>query len=389
MCFSSNIIKEIVDYAICDYLGPGQTIVFYEGNTQNERRIGLDDYLGASDNIESQMMLLDKIVLYSNKYLNSAEGMREEILFSTFWTNIDIANYTTPEEWQKSYSHLLERMENIVRVFLGILKPDLDTSKKTMLDFTHENICYILTGNAADIVDFRDMINTVRRYRNGTLHGKIALIPDDESTKLVPQEVVGYRIGSPAYKKKQIENYKTIIQLCVSLILSIIRYNQATLDTFLSHYDLNESAESNQEQNFDIETDFFIPYINNLRRRAESAISSHNIAIGAKNDTTQIIDIRAQKISEREQENESRNEDLLTCSFIQGLDNQSIKFCVLLGQPGAGKSTAMFSTVAQYCQQWKSSDESILPIHIPLCAVREDAHLRDILIQGLISLPYI
>lgn len=74
MCFSSNIIKEIVDYAICDYLGPGQTIVFYEGNTQNERRIGLDDYLGASDNIESQMMLLDKIVLYSNKYLNSAEG---------------------------------------------------------------------------------------------------------------------------------------------------------------------------------------------------------------------------------------------------------------------------------------------------------------------------
>lgn len=315
--------------------------------------------------------------------------MREEILFSTFWTNIDIANYTTPEEWQKSYSHLLERMENIVRVFLGILKPDLDTSKKTMLDFTHENICYILTGNAADIVDFRDMINTVRRYRNGTLHGKIALIPDDESTKLVPQEVVGYRIGSPAYKKKQIENYKTIIQLCVSLILSIIRYNQATLDTFLSHYDLNESAESNQEQNFDIETDFFIPYINNLRRRAESAISSHNIAIGAKNDTTQIIDIRAQKISEREQENESRNEDLLTCSFIQGLDNQSIKFCVLLGQPGAGKSTAMFSTVAQYCQQWKSSDESILPIHIPLCAVREDAHLRDILIQGLISLPYI
>ena len=145
MCFSSNIIKEIVDYAICDYLGPGQTIVFYKGNTQNERRIGLDDYLGASDNIESQMMLLDKIVLYSNKYLNSAEGMREEILFSTFWTNIDIANYTTPEEWQKSYSHLLERMENIVRVFLGILKPDLDTSKKTMLDFTHENICYILT----------------------------------------------------------------------------------------------------------------------------------------------------------------------------------------------------------------------------------------------------
>lgn len=256
MCFSSNIIKEIFDYAICDYLGPGQYIVFYEGNTQNERRIGLDDYLGASDNIESQMMLLDKIVLYSNKYLNSAEGMREEILFSTFWSNIDIANYTTPEEWQKSYSHLLERMENIVRVFLGILKPDLDTSKKTMLDFTHEDICYILTGNAADIVDFRDMINTVRRYRNGTLHGKIALIPDDESTKLVPQEVVGYRIGSPTYKKKQIENYKTIIQLCVSLILSIIRYNQATLDTFLSHYDLNESAEFNQEQNFDIETDF-------------------------------------------------------------------------------------------------------------------------------------
>ena len=388
MGFSSESIKDIVDYAIDDYLAPGMNVQYYKGNTLVTKSSSIDQCLGAPDNIEGQMLSLDRIVLYSNKYLNSKEGMREEILFSTFWSNINIVELSKPEDWQKSYSYLLERMENIIRVFLGILAPNMNTSKMTMLDFTSENNCRILTGNAADIIDFRDMINTVRRYRNGTLHGKVGLTLDDETTKLTPPEVTGYKVGSPLYQKKQIENYKAIIQLCVSLILLIIRYNQSTIDAFLNRYDLTEANDSSQEQVFDVEANFFVPYINNLRRKAESAISSHNIAVGAKgNNTNHIINIRAQSVSEKEQENDGGNDDILTCSFVQGLDSQSVKFCILLGQPGAGKSTAMYSVVEQYCQRWKSSNESILPIHIPLCAISEDAHLRDIATQGLLSLP--
>lgn len=161
MGFSSESIKDIVDYAIDDYLAPGMNVQYYKGNTLVTKSSSIDQCLGASDNIEGQMLSLDRIVLYSNKYLNSKEGMREEILFSTFWSNINIVELSKPEDWQKSYSHLLERMENIIRVFLGILAPNMNTSKMTMLDFTSENNCRILTGNAADIIDFRDMINTV------------------------------------------------------------------------------------------------------------------------------------------------------------------------------------------------------------------------------------
>ena len=233
MDFSSESIKDIVDYAIFDYLASNQSIQYYKGNTQETKTSSIYLCLGGPDNIEGQMMTLDRIVLYSNKYLNEREGMREEILFSTFWSNIDIDKFKEPVDWQRSYSHLLERMENIIRVLLGILAPNMDTSKKTMLDFTSEESCQILTANATDYVDFRDMINTVRRYRNGTLHGNVKLKEDDETTKLTPPEVTGCRVGSPSYKKKQIENYKAIIQLCVSLILMIIRYNQKTFDAFL------------------------------------------------------------------------------------------------------------------------------------------------------------
>ena len=247
MGFSSESIKDIVDYAIDDYLAPGMNVRYYKGNTLVTKSSSIDQCLGAPDNIEGQMLSLDRIVLYSNKYLNSKEGMREEILFSSFWSNINIVELSKPEDWQKSYSHLLERMENIIRVFLGILAPNMNTSKMTMLDFTSENNCRILTGNAADIIDFRDMINTVRRYRNGTLHGKVELTLDDETTKLTPPEVTGYKVSSPLYQKKQIENYKAIIQLCVSLILLIIRYNQSTIDAFLNRYDLTEANDSSQE----------------------------------------------------------------------------------------------------------------------------------------------
>lgn len=334
------------------------------------------------DQFEELMKLLDDIVLFS------AATPELATKFQGLWNRLDLPDKDDKDRIECTRMGLIS-FESYIKVFIYLLCGNGDLLRQ--IDAEKRGLGYILNNLSVPSPDgksglfdarYAGLFDTLRRYRNGITHS-----PSD--TGVSESDILTVR-------KNPNDAYDELFLLTLTGLLLLLHhhagYYRRYLDEHRPELPPEKAAAASPADDFDLER-FKDRYLEELLGEQNRELKQKVGFIG-RIDNQQTLNLLPLKLQRRQDAGEGlSNPDYggrphESGDFTDGeqggmamddLIDAGDRISLILGNPGAGKTTVLIRLIRQYADLWHNGDRSILPLRINLNAVTEGQTMDDAL----------
>ena len=279
--------------------------------------------------------------------------------------------------------------ESYIKVFIYLLCGNGDLLRQ--IDAEKRGLGYILNNLSVPSPDgksglfdarYAGLFDTLRRYRNGITHS-----PSD--TGVSESDILTVR-------KNPNDAYDELFLLTLTGLLLLLHhhagYYRRYLDEHRPELPPEKAAAASPADDFDLER-FKDRYLEELLGEQNRELKQKVGFIG-RIDNQQTLNLLPLKLQRRQDAGEGLSDPDYggrpheSGDFTDGeqggmamddLIDAGDRISLILGNPGAGKTTVLIRLIRQYADLWHNGDRSILPLRINLNAVTEGQTMDDAL----------
>lgn len=334
------------------------------------------------DQFEELMKLLDDIVLFS------AATPELATKFQGLWNRLDLPDKDDKDRIECTRMGLIS-FESYIKVFIYLLCGNGDLLRQ--IDAEKRGLGYILNNLSVPSPDgksglfdarYAGLFDTLRRYRNGITHS-----PSD--TGVSESDILTVR-------KNPNDAYDELFLLTLTGLLLLLHhhagYYRRYLDEHRPELPPEKAAAASPADDFDLER-FKDRYLEELLGEQNRELKQKVGFIG-RIDNQQTLNLLPLKLQRRQDAGEGLSDPDYggrpheSGDFTDGeqggmamddLIDAGDRISLILGNPGAGKTTVLIRLIRQYADLWHNGDRSILPLRINLNAVTEGQTMDDAL----------
>ena len=334
------------------------------------------------DQFEGLMKLLDDIVLFS------AATPELATKFQGLWNRLDLPDKDDKDRIECTRMGLIS-FESYIKVFIYLLCGNGDLLRQ--IDAEKRGLGYILNNLSVPSPDgksglfdarYAGLFDTLRRYRNGITHS-----PSD--TGVSESDILTVR-------KNPNDAYDELFLLTLTGLLLLLHhhagYYRRYLDEHRPELPPEKAAAASPADDFDLER-FKDRYLEELLGEQNRELKQKVGFIG-RIDNQQTLNLLPLKLQRRQDAGEGLSDPDYggrpheSGDFTDGeqggmamddLIDAGDRISLILGNPGAGKTTVLIRLIRQYADLWHNGDRSILPLRINLNAVTEGQTMDDAL----------
>lgn len=334
------------------------------------------------DQFEGLMKLLDDIVLFS------AATPELATKFQGLWNRLDLPDKDDKDRIECTRMGLIS-FESYIKVFIYLLCGNGDLLRQ--IDAEKRGLGYILNNLSVPSPDgksglfdarYAGLFDTLRRYRNGITHS-----PSD--TGVSESDILTIR-------KNPNDAYDELFLLTLTGLLLLLHhhagYYRRYLDEHRPELPPEKAAAASPADDFDLER-FKDRYLEELLGEQNRELKQKVGFIG-RIDNQQTLNLLPLKLQRRQDAGEGLSDPDYggrpheSGDFTDGeqggmamddLIDAGDRISLILGNPGAGKTTVLIRLIRQYADLWHNGDRSILPLRINLNAVTEGQTMDDAL----------
>ena len=333
------------------------------------------------DQFERLMKLLDDIVLFSAatpELANKFEGL---------WNRLDLPDKDDKDRIECTRMGLIS-FESYIKVFIYLLCGNGDLLRQ--IDAEKQGLGPILNNLAVPSPDgksglfdarYAGLFDTLRRYRNGITHA--------------PSDTNVYESDTLVVRKNPNDAYDELFLLTLTGLLLLHHhadYYRRYLDEHRPELPPEKAAAASPADDFDLER-FKDRYLEELLGEQNRELKQKVGFIG-RIDNQQTLNLLPLKLQRRQDAGEGLSDPDYggrpheSGDFTDGeqggmamddLIDAGDRISLILGNPGAGKTTVLIRLIRQYADLWHNGDRSILPLRINLNAVTEGQTMDDAL----------
>ncbi len=333
------------------------------------------------EQFEGLMKLLDDIVLFSAATPELTSN------FEGLWNRLDLPDKDDKNRFECTRMGLIS-LESYIKVFIYLLCGNGDLLRQ--IDAEKRGLGYILNNLSIPSPDgkrglfdtrYAGLFDTLRRYRNGITH--------------TPTDTNVYESDILVVKENLSDTYDELFLLTLTGLLLLLHhhadYYRRYLDEHRLELPLEKAASGSPADDFDLEQ-FKDHYLEELLGEQNRELKQKVGFIGRidNQQTLNLLPLKLQRRQDAGEEPSDRDDDRPDegSDFTDGeqdgmamddLIDAGDRISVILGNPGAGKTTVLIRLIRQYADLWHNGDRSILPLRINLNAVTEGQTMDDAL----------
>lgn len=279
--------------------------------------------------------------------------------------------------------------ESYIKVFIYLLCGNGDLLRQ--IDAEKRGLGHILNNLAVPSPDgksglfdarYAGLFDTLRRYRNGITHA--------------PSDTNVYESDILVVRKNPNDAYDELFLLTLTGLLLLLHhhadYYRRYLDEHLPELPPKKAAAESPADDFDLER-FKDHYLEELLGEQNRELKQKVGFIG-RIDNQQTLNLLPLKLQRRQDAGEEPSDPDYGDRPHEGGDftdgeqggmamddlmDAGDRISLILGNPGAGKTTVLIRLIRQYADLWHNGDRSILPLRINLNAVTEGQTMDDAL----------
>ena len=319
------------------------------------------------EQFEELMKLLDDIVLFS------AATPELATKFQGLWNRLDLPDKDDKDRIECTRMGLIS-FESYIKVFIYLLCGNGDLLRQ--IEAEKHGLGYILNELGVPSPDgkrglfdsrYKGLFDTLRRYRNGITHS-----PSDTNTEesdiLMPRGNLN-------------DAYDGLFLLTLTGLLLLLHhhagYYRRYLDEHRPELPPEKAAAASPADDFDLER-FKDRYLEELLGEQNRELKQKVGFIG-RIDNQQTLNLLPLKLQRRQDAGEGLSDPDYggrpheSGDFTDGeqggmamddLIDAGDRISLILGNPGAGKTTVLIRLIRQYADLWHNGDRSILPLRI-------------------------
>ena len=334
------------------------------------------------EQFEELMKLLDDIVLFS------AATPELATKFQGLWNRLDLPDKDDKDRIECTRMGLIS-LESYIKVFIYLLCGNGDLLRQ--IEAEKHGLGYILNELGVPSPDgkrglfdsrYKGLFDTLRRYRNGITHSP-SDTDTEESDILMPRGNLN-------------DAYDGLFLLTLTGLLLLLHhhagYYRRYLDEHRPELPPEKAAAASPADDFDLER-FKDRYLEELLGEQNRELKQKVGFIG-RIDNQQTLNLLPLKLQRRQDAGEGLSDPDYggrpheSGDFTDGeqggmamddLIDAGDRISLILGNPGAGKTTVLIRLIRQYADLWHNGDRSILPLRINLNAVTEGQTMDDAL----------
>lgn len=334
------------------------------------------------EQFEELMKLLDDIVLFS------AATPELATKFQGLWNRLDLPDKDDKDRIECTRMGLIS-LESYIKVFIYLLCGNGDLLRQ--IEAEKHGLGYILNELGVPSPDgkrglfnsrYKGLFDTLRRYRNGITHSP-SDTDTEESDILMPRGNLN-------------DAYDGLFLLTLTGLLLLLHhhagYYRRYLDEHRPELPPEKAAAASPADDFDLEQ-FKDRYLEELLGEQNRELKQKVGFIG-RIDNQQTLNLLPLKLQRRQDAGEGLSDPDYggrpheSGDFTDGeqggmamddLIDAGDRISLILGNPGAGKTTVLIRLIRQYADLWHNGDRSILPLRINLNAVTEGQTMDDAL----------
>lgn len=334
------------------------------------------------EQFEELMKLLDDIVLFS------AATPELATKFQGLWNRLDLPDKDDKDRIECTRMGLIS-FESYIKVFIYLLCGNGDLLRQ--IEAEKHGLGYILNELGVPSPDgkrglfdsrYKGLFDTLRRYRNGITHSP-SDTDTEESDILMPRGNLN-------------DAYDGLFLLTLTGLLLLLHhhagYYRRYLDEHRPELPPEKAAAASPADDFDLER-FKDRYLEELLGEQNRELKQKVGFIG-RIDNQQTLNLLPLKLQRRQDAGEGLSDPDYggrpheSGDFTDGeqggmamddLIDAGDRISLILGNPGAGKTTVLIRLIRQYADLWHNGDRSILPLRINLNAVTEGQTMDDAL----------